>query len=62
MLGVVLGGVVGGGGEGGKVTAGQRRGLHSVCGERSILNASFIQDHFVCIRALVWCSYCDGLS
>lgn len=40
----------------------ERGGSHSVCGERSILNASFIQDHFVCIRALVLCSYCGSLS
>lgn len=43
-------------------TAGQRGGSHSVCGERSFLNASFIQEHFVCIRALVLRSYCGGLS
>lgn len=40
----------------------ERGGLHSVCGEGSFLNASFIQEHFVCIRALVQCSYCGGLS
>lgn len=48
------------GGVGGSST--ERGGSHSVCGERSFLNASFIQEHFVCTRALVLCSYCGGLS
>ena len=40
----------------------ERGGSHSVCGERSFLNASFIREHFVCTRALVLCSYCGVLS
>lgn len=40
----------------------ERGGPHSVCGERSFLNASFIQEHFVCTRALVLCPHCGGLS
>lgn len=40
----------------------ERGGSHSVCEERSFLNAFFIQEHFVCTRALVLCSYCGGLS
>jgi len=48
------------GGGGGRRT--ERGGLHWVGGVRSFLNGSFIQEHFVCIRALVLCSYCGGLS
>lgn len=40
----------------------ERGGSHSVCGERSFLNASFIREHFVCVRALVLRSHCGGLS
>lgn len=40
----------------------ERGGSHVVCEERSFLNASFIQEHFVYTRALLLRCYCAGLS